>query len=132
MPIPYSSVIFGGLTNPVAEDLDLSNNDILNVGTLNYTALNPPVSGGGGSSSGVVNQIQVADGVGGFADNSGDTASSAAYTINTTTLVADKAKSIIGINKIPVDYALEIDGSSRPVGATLQMGKAILTPIMGV
>ena len=122
MPIPYSSVIFGGLTNPVAEDLDLSNNDILNVGTLNYTALNPPVSGGGGSSSGVVNQIQVADGAGGFADNSGDTASSAAYTINTTTLVADKAKSIIGINKIPVDYALEIDGSSRPIGATLQMG----------
>jgi hypothetical protein len=63
----------------------------------------------------------VADGAGGFSDNSGDTASSSVYTINTTTLIADKTKSIIGINKTPLDYALEIDGSSRPIGATLQM-----------
>jgi hypothetical protein len=121
MPIPYSTIVFGGLTNPVTEDLDLSNNDILNVGTLNYTSLNPAIIGGSGTSSGVVNQIQVADGAGGFSDNSGDTASSSVYTINTTTLIADKTKSIIGINKTPLDYALEIDGSSRPIGATLQM-----------
>jgi hypothetical protein len=54
MPIPYSTIVFGGLTNPVTEDLDLSNNDILNVGTLNYTSLNPAIIGGSGTSSGVL------------------------------------------------------------------------------
>ena len=32
-------------------DLDLNSNDILNAGTINYTALNPPVSGGSGDTT---------------------------------------------------------------------------------
>jgi len=32
-------------------DLDMGGNDILNCGTLNYTALNPPVSGGSGDTT---------------------------------------------------------------------------------
>lgn len=34
------------VTNPMTTDLNMDGKDILNAGTINYTALNPPVSGG--------------------------------------------------------------------------------------
>ena len=66
----FNGVINGNLEvegdTSLEGDLNMNNNDILNAGTINYTALNPPISGGGdvsGPASSTDNAIARFDGV---------------------------------------------------------------------
>ena len=121
MPFSSSSAsaTAGGITNPVGENLDLQDNDILNCGTLNYTALNPPISSG--SAAGSSGAVQTSNGSGGFTD-SGSTAAhldmlsdtTTDFVINSTDLVVDKSAKAVGIGKVPTNtYPLQISGAGN-------------------